>query len=165
MDEKIRKARFEKYGSFLFCPAKSTLCFGRITDGECKHSTCLLDDPEYQLLQKRIAENQRKNQQREHEEPPKIRRQTKTRIEILEEQIKRKDEEARAAYRANYPKEGDRIINEVICLQGLLRQEKEKNDKRKKDDKKIRENDRRNAEVCRTETGRIAERDHQNDGG
>lgn len=140
MNEKIRKERFEKYGSFLFCPTRSALCFGRITDGECKHDTCLLDDPEYQALQKRIAENQRKNQQREHEELPKIRRQTKTRIEILEEQLKRKDKEARAAYRANYPREGDRIINEVIRLQGLLRQEKE-NDKRKKDDKKIREDD------------------------
>lgn len=106
-----------------------------MTDAECKHDTCLLDDPEYQDLQKRIAENQKKNQQREHEEPPKIRRQTKTRIEILEEQIKRKDEEARAAYRANYPKEGDRIINEVIRLRGLLRQEKE-HGRRKKDDKK-----------------------------
>lgn len=164
MDEKIRKERFEKYGSFLFCPARSALCFGRDTDEECKHPSCLLDNSEYQALQKRIEENQKKNQQQEHEEPPKIRRQTKTRIEILEEQIKRKDEEARAAYRANYPKEGDRIINEVIRLQGLLRQEKE-NDKRKKDDKKIRKNDRRNAEVCRIETGRIAERDHQNDGG
>lgn len=135
MDEKIRTERFEKYGSFLFCPKRKVLCFGRDTDEECKHASCLLDDPEYQALQKRIAENQRKNQQREHEEPPKIRRQTKTRIEILEEQIKRKDEEARAAYRANYPKEGDRIINEVIRLQGLLRQEKE-HGRRKKDDKK-----------------------------
>lgn len=67
MDEKIRKERFEKYGSFLFCPTRSVLCFGRMTDAECKHDTCLLDDPEYQALQKRIAENQRKNQQREHE--------------------------------------------------------------------------------------------------
>ena len=61
MDEKIGKERFEKYGSFLFCPARSVLCFGRMTDAECKHDTCLLDDPEYQDLQKRIAENQKKN--------------------------------------------------------------------------------------------------------
>ena len=45
MDEKIRRERFEKYGSFLFCPARNVLCFGRMTDGECKHDTCLLDDP------------------------------------------------------------------------------------------------------------------------
>ena len=115
------------------------MCFGRDTDEECKHASCLLDNPDYQDLQKRIEENQKKNQQREHEEPPKIRRQTKTRIEILEEQIKRKDKKARTAYRANYPKEGDRIINEVIRLQGLLRQEKE-NGRRKKDNKTIRKN-------------------------
>ena len=63
MDEKIRKERFEKYGSFLFCPKRNVLCFGRDTDEECKRGSCLLDDPDYQDLQKRIEENQKKNQQ------------------------------------------------------------------------------------------------------
>lgn len=140
MDEKIRKERFEKYGSFLFCPKRKVLCFGRDTDEECKHASCLLDDPEYQALQKRIEENQKKNQQQECEkEHTRIRKQTKTKIELIEEAIKKKDKEARAAYRANYPKEGDRIINEVIRLRGLLRQEKE-HGRRKKDNKTIRKN-------------------------
>lgn len=138
MDEKIRKERFEKYGSFLFCPKRNILCFGRDTDEECKHASCLLDDPDYQDLQKRIEENQKKNQQQECEkEHTRIRKQTKTKIELIEEAIKKKDKEARAAYRANRPDIGDLITNEVIRLQGLLRQER---DRRKKDNKTIRKN-------------------------
>lgn len=139
MNEKIRKERFEMYGSFLFCPKRNVLCFGRMTDAECKHDTCLLDDPEYQDLQKRIAENQKKNQEREHEkERTRIRRQSKTKIELIEEAIEKKDKEARAAYRANRPDIGDLITNEVIRLQGLLRQE---HDRRKKDDQRVRKMD------------------------
>lgn len=139
MNEKIRKERFEMYGSFLFCPKRNVLCFGRMTDAECKHDTCLLDDPEYQDLQKRIAENQKKNQEREHEkERTRIRRQSKTKIELIEEAIEKKDKEARAAYRANRPDIGDLITNEVIRLQGLLRQEHER---RKKDDQRVRKMD------------------------
>ena len=139
MDEKIRKERFEKYGSFLFCPKRNVLCFGRDTDKECKHVSCLLDDPEYQALQKRIEENQKKNQQQEwEEEHTRIRKQTKTKTELIEEAIEKKDKEARAAYRANRPDIGDLITNEVIRLQGLLRQE---HDRRKKDDQRIRKMD------------------------
>lgn len=139
MNEKIRKERFEMYGSFLFCPKRNVLCFGRMTDAECKHDTCLLDDPEYQDLQKRIAENQKKNQEREHEkERTRIRRQSKTKIELIEEAIEKKDKEARAAYRANRPDIGDLITNEVIRLLGLLRQE---HDRRKKDDQRVRKMD------------------------
>lgn len=123
MDEKIRKERFEKYGSFLFCPAKSTLCFGRITDGECKHSACLLDDPEYQALQKRIEENRRKNQTvKKDESPQRIRRQTKSRAQILEEEIARKEKYARACYRANQPRAGDNATYEIVRLRAKLRE-------------------------------------------
>lgn len=123
MDEKIRRERFEKYGSFLFCPAKSTLCFGRITDGECKHSACLLDDPEYQALQKRIEENRRKNQTvKKDESPQRIRRQTKSRAQILEEEIARKDKYARACYRANQPRAGDNATYEIVRLRAKLRE-------------------------------------------
>lgn len=36
MDEEIRKARSRQYGSFLYCPDRDCLCFGRETDLECK---------------------------------------------------------------------------------------------------------------------------------
>ena len=62
MDEEIRKARSRQYGSFLYCPDRDCLCFGRETDLECKHESCILDDPEYQALQKRIEENRKRNE-------------------------------------------------------------------------------------------------------
>ena len=62
MNEELRKSRFREYGSFLYCPRKDCLCFGRDTDQECKHAKCLLEDPEYLALQERIEENRRKNQ-------------------------------------------------------------------------------------------------------
>lgn len=123
MDEKIRRERFEKYGSFLFCPARSVLCFGRMTDAECKHDACLLDDPEYQALQKRIAENRRKNQTvKKDESPQRIRRQTKSRAQILEEEIARKEKYARACYRANQPRAGDNATYEIVRLRAKLRE-------------------------------------------
>ena len=65
MNEELRKSRFREYGSFLYCPRKDCLCFGRDTDQECKHAKCLLEDPEYLELQERIEENRRKNQMAE----------------------------------------------------------------------------------------------------
>ena len=93
MDEEIRKARSRKYGSFLYCPARDCLCFGRETDLECKHESCILDDPEYQALQKKIEENRKRNELEALQESSGtshrqvIRRQNKTDAEILEEQI------------------------------------------------------------------------------
>ncbi len=135
MNESIRKERLEKYGSFLYCPMQKILCFGRMTDDECKHDSCLLHDPEYQALQKRIEENRKRNQQKKQEKPPKVRKVAKTRIELLEEQIRKRDNEARTAYRANRPREGDRITNEVVRLQGLLRQEKKQDGRIQGNDK------------------------------
>lgn len=122
MDEKIRTERFEKYGSFLFCPKRKVLCFGRDTDEECKHASCLLDNPEYQALQKRIAENRRKNQTvKKDESPQRIRRQTKSRAQILEEEIQRKEKYARSCYRANQPRAGDNATYEIVRLRAKLR--------------------------------------------
>lgn len=128
MQTKIQRERFEKYGSFLFCPERSCLCFGRETDAECKYESCILDDPEYQAMQARIAENQRKNHERQvaeqREEHAKPRRQTKTAQQILEEKIEQKENYARACYKANKPKKGDAVLHEVMILQAQLRKMK-----------------------------------------
>ena len=128
MDEKIRRERFEKYGSFLYCPARDCLCFGRETDLECKHESCILDDPEYQALQKKIEENRKRNELEALQESSGtshrqvIRRQNKTDAEILEEQIRRKERYARACYRANQPRAGDNATYEIVRLRAKLRE-------------------------------------------
>ena len=131
MDEEIRKARSRQYGSFLYCPDRDYLCFGRETDLECKHESCILDDPEYQALQKRIEENRKRNELKALRENLNtshrqvIRRQTKTAAEMLEERIRRKEQYARECYRANYPKRGDDIVYEIVRLRAKLRKLKE----------------------------------------
>ena len=59
MKTEIRRERMKKYGSILYCPAQDCKCFGRDTDEECRHEKCLLQDPEYIALQKRIEEKRR----------------------------------------------------------------------------------------------------------
>ena len=84
---------------------------------------CLLEDPEYLALQERIEENRRKNQMAEKkEEPPRIRRQTKSRAQILEEEIQRKEKYARTCYRANRPRAGDNATYEIVRLRAKLRE-------------------------------------------
>lgn len=131
MDEEIRKARSRKYGSFLYCPARDCLCFGRETDLECKHESCILDDLEYQALQKKIEENRKRNELEALRDKPDlshrqvIRRQNKTAAEILEERIRRKERYARECYRSNHPKQGDNVVYEIIRLRAKLRELKE----------------------------------------
>ena len=131
MNEELRKSRFREYGSFLYCPRKDCLCFGRDTDQECKHDSCILEDPEYQALQRRIEENRKKNARKALQQSPDashrqvIRRQNKTAIEILEERIRRKEQYARECYRSNYPKRGDNVVYEIIRLRAKLRKLKE----------------------------------------
>lgn len=130
MKPEIRKERVEKYGSFLFCPKKNTLCYGTYTrDGSCKHEKCLLEDPAYIKKQIEIEQRIKENHLREIEErnrkdespPAPIRRQTKSKIELLEEEIRNKENYARSCYRHNNPKRGDAAIHEVIRLQAQLR--------------------------------------------
>lgn len=59
MNPEIRKERVKKYGSFLFCPKRSTLCTGRNSNKECIYENCILDSPEYIKLQETIARNRK----------------------------------------------------------------------------------------------------------
>lgn len=135
MKPEIRKMKMEKYGSILFCPEKSVLCFGTDTDdGSCRHKSCLLDDPAYlkkqNEIKERIAVNARREQERrkiEHHDPPApIRRQRKSAADMLREQIERKERFARTLYRENKPRRADAIMHEVMALQAKLRKLNEK---------------------------------------
>ena len=124
MQPEIRKARVEKYGSFLYCPDRDTLCFGRYTeDGSCKHESCILDDPEYKDLQERIEKNRILNAQAEKkkEEPPApIRRQTINREQQLIDEIKHKEEKAAWLYKKNWPGPADNAMYEAAMLKNQL---------------------------------------------
>ena len=135
MNPEIREERVKKYGSFLFCPEKNTLCFGTDTeDGSCKHKSCLLDDPAYlkkkAQIAARIEENDRRERERRKAErlnpPAPIRRQRKSAADMLREQIERKERFARTLYRENKPRRADAVMHEVMILQTKLRKLNEK---------------------------------------
>lgn len=130
MKPEIRKEKVEKYGSFLFCPDRQNLCFGCDTDdGSCKYSSCLLDDPAYIKKQAEIEERRKENNRREIEKrkreaadpPAPVRRQRRSAVDILKEQIERKEAFARKLYRENKPRKADAVMREVMGLQAKLR--------------------------------------------
>lgn len=130
MKSEIRKEKVEKYGSFLFCTYKGCLCFGCYTDdGSCKYELCLLDNPKYIQKQAEIEQRIKENDLREREErkhkqenaSAPIRIQRKTTKDLLEEQIKIKENYARRLYRTNKPKKGDSVMREIMILNAKLK--------------------------------------------
>lgn len=129
MRQEVRKERIEKYGSFLFCPERETICFHIDTpDGKRARSICCKDDPEYIRQQEIIDENRRKNaeeeekkrQQEKLDPPAPIRMQTKSRKDWLEEKIAYKENRAQQFYKNNKPKIADQIMHEVMILRRQL---------------------------------------------
>lgn len=127
MQPEIRKARVEKYGSFLYCPDRDTICsFRESEDGSCRRSEgCVLDDPDDIALQERIEKNRIKNTQAEKEKkedmPAPIRRQTITREQQLIDEIKHKEEKAAWLYKRNWPGPADNAMYEAAILKNQLR--------------------------------------------
>jgi len=133
MQPEVRRERVEKYGSFLFCPKRETICFHINTpEGICERQICCKDDPEYIKQQNKIEENRRKNAEKEHLEreaekldpPTPIRRQTKSKIDLLEKTIAAKEKKAQQLYRSNKPKLADSMMQEVMILRRQLKQTK-----------------------------------------
>ena len=126
MENKIHKSKIEKYGSFLYCQERQCLCFGCYTeDGNCKHESCILDSPEHEELMERIRRNREKNKvlqklENREEKNTKIRAQRKSKIEILKNEIAKKEAYARACYKNNNPRKGDEASGEAMMLQAQL---------------------------------------------
>lgn len=126
MREDIRKERVKKYGSFLYCAHRDTICL--CMDNElavCPRAECILDDPEYIALQERIERNRLKNNKQEEKEEPYPRRKEPkkkpmTRREYLLEQIRRKEALSERLYRENKPKAADMVFRQAQIMKGEL---------------------------------------------
>lgn len=130
MREDIRKARVEKYGSFLYCPEWDTICSFRDTeDGTCGREECLHEEPEWLELQERIEENRKKHTTKREEPQTNIRTQHRTRQEILQREIDRKSAEARRCYRKGWTKKGDRLTYEILHLERKLKEMERQHDR------------------------------------
>ena len=132
MNEELRKAHVAEYGSFLYCPERSTLCvfIDGFWDMGCgREEGCILDDHGYQALMKKQEVNrlrrQRIEQERRKQEPKelpqRIRTQNKYPEDHIIDRIKRLEEESRVAYRRNRPRVGEAKLHEAILLRRKLR--------------------------------------------
>lgn len=122
MNEELRMQRCSQYGSFLYCPDRDTLCFGRYTDQECCYDSCILDDPEYQKLQERISQNRMKRNAKKEETAfiPPSRPKKRTPESEAWEEIHEKEELARILYRKNKPKIADGLMAEAMYMRRQL---------------------------------------------
>lgn len=116
-----KKERVKKYGSFLYCPKRNTLCMGQdyLGTGECKQTSCLLDDPEYRKKQQEREQRRKENWERAHREVAVKNRPRK--YEYLEDEIKRKKQYMERCYRRGWTKMGDRISNEIAEMERRLK--------------------------------------------
>lgn len=133
MQSKSRKQRVAEYGSFLFCPVKDTICSALDNDdGICREAPCYLERPGYREKQEQIARNVAENARREWEErekerlepPAPIRRQTKTKEQLLEEEIARKEKYAEHLYSRNRPKAANAVMSDAMILRRQLKKTK-----------------------------------------
>ena len=131
-----REQHLKKYGSFLYCPDRDTLCVhmdGMWMTG-CEREGCILDDPEYIALKKKqeriaaeraAAERAEKMKEREERKNTQIRdqrNQIKSYEEIEMEAIRRLEEKSRQAFYHNKPEEGHTLFNRA----GIRRQQLKK---------------------------------------
>ena len=124
MNEELRIQRCKQYGSFLYCPIRDTLCFGRYTDSECCYDSCILDDPEYQALQKTIEQNRMKRSTQGKEKQPAYippsRPKKSTKEDEAWEEIRQKEEMAQKLYRNNKPKIADGLMADAMYMRRML---------------------------------------------
>ncbi len=131
--EEARQEHIARHGSFLYCPERDNYCFFMAevwnTGEKCSRAPCIVDDPEYIKLQERIDKNRERRTRREEamkaaeekEERAQIRRQTKSRKDVMLERIRVLEEESEAAYRRNRPRIGAGKLEKAMALRRQLR--------------------------------------------
>lgn len=133
MQPKTRKERIAEYGSFLLCPAKGVWCSEMDSDdGICRRVPCYREDAAYlaeqEKRERRMQENARREQEEREKErlspPAPVRRQAKTRAQLLEEEIERKEAYAERLYRLSRPRAAGRVMGEAMALRRELRKVK-----------------------------------------
>lgn len=109
----------------IYCEKEDTWCWNVDTDSGCctKQSLCPVHDPEciaqQERAEKRMQDAYKKKmakRKNKKEEPQKIRRQTKTKLELIDEAIERKKEIITYYYEKGKPKKALRVDLEVARL-------------------------------------------------
>lgn len=126
--EAERREHVRKYGSFLFCPKRETICSYMEqkwkTGEDCSRTPCILDDPINIKLQKTIEQNRKMNQITEEKPQKNIRNQSSQCTSYVQRkrvEIRRLEEESKIAFRRNNPNKGHTLFNEAMIMRQELK--------------------------------------------
>lgn len=139
--EKARREHVKRYGSMLYCDKGRSECCSNM-DGAwltgCQRPVCILDDPEDQILQKRIEAKrklQAAEEKKKQEEPGPIRNQ-KNYIQSYKEkmmaEIHRLEEASQEAFHQNKPNLGHTLFNRAGMKRQQLKAWQEKQEEKLK---------------------------------
>lgn len=125
---KLGKAVTWPEAGIIYCTRKCVWCMSVDTkNGECTADECNIESQEYiskqRTIDKKLNENYKKSilqKTQEKQEPIKIRRQTKTREEIITEKIATLNKRVAWCYKNSKPRRAERLENEIYRLQREL---------------------------------------------
>ncbi len=115
----------------LWCEERQTDCFGMYGTAVCQYPSCLLDDLEY--IEKEKAKEARRQQLFEKEQGIKadekeaagrIRRQVKTKVDILQDEVNYKRKQMERFYTRGMTRLGDKASRELADLERQLEKAK-----------------------------------------
>lgn len=118
------------FDSIIYCPDKDTLCAGidYKGDGTCRFKDCILEDPGYQKRQEAIRirreelrEKHRRDKEEEQAAAAKIRSQTKTRENLLREEMERREKRMNRYYTRGWTRLADKESRELASLEREIR--------------------------------------------
>ena len=121
--------------SIIYCQQRDTLCLGidYTGDGKCKYKDCILEDPGYQQRQETIRfrreelrEKHRKDRAEERAAAANIRSQTKTREELLQEEVRRRELRMNRYYTRGWTRLADKESRELASLEREIRRTSQK---------------------------------------
>lgn len=116
----------------LYCKERNTDCFGMLQKngqpaGRCQYPSCVLDDPEYVAKEERkerrrqeLYEAGLKDKHDEKEAAKNIRKQMKTKMDILEEEIAFTKKRMERFYTRGWTKLGDKEGDRLAKLEREL---------------------------------------------
>lgn len=115
----------------LWCEERSTDCFGMHNSDCCQYDSCVLDDPAYiekekkkELRRQELYEASLGEKREEKEAASLIRRQTKTKVDILQDEVDYKRRQMERFYTRGLTRLGDKASKELAILESKLEKAK-----------------------------------------
>ena len=115
----------------LWCEERQTDCFGMHGSETCQYASCVLDDPKYiekekekEARRQQLFEKEQGVKLEEKEAAGRIRRQVKTKVDILQDEVNYKRRQMERFYTRGMTHLGDKASRELADLERQLEKAK-----------------------------------------